>query len=320
MHARESFQHHSGDRVDLLVQNILDPTRRILSKWVLGRVGKKWTSGKTTTLEKTSRARPPHYGRPMRTNAPLRAPWEAVGSFDAPSWKHARTHESTVSWGSLRAQPPSKARTRHFIHPRQFGTFPKRLALPYSYEGVLSCYEEDVSSTRDGFSAWDKTDPETLLRRRVVDARGLYPPNRLAKQRRLSVYNWNPGPRRGKGAIEKHIAEKRHIITLQEAVEYHEHEFLTNQFNVIHYGGCAVLCNKDTLSDMKVSSTYLHDTRTGKQDRVKEGESGWVLQGFISRASFRRQPRNGQEFFSVMSLHINNNFAKKRGIGEEASP
>ena len=96
-----------------------------------------------------------------------------------------------------------------------------------------------------------KTDPETLVRRHIVDARGLYPafrerparrhdsslqecrlndkvPNRLTEQRRLSVYKWNPGLRRGnEAAIEKLIAVKWH--------------FLTNRFNLIHYGGCAVL-------------------------------------------------------------------------------
>ena len=179
-----------------------------------------------------------------------------------------------------------------------------------------------------------KADPETSLRRHVVD--GLHPafreapvrrhdpssqeyrfndemPNRLTEQRRLSVQNWNPGPRRGKGgAIERHIGGKWHIITLQEAVEYLEHGFLTNRFNVTHYGGCAVLFNKDTFfSDIVVSSIYLHDTRTCEEDKVKEGESGWCYK------VFRRQPRNGQKFFTVMSLHINSNYAKKRGIGKK---
>ena len=50
-------------------------------------------------------------------------------------------------------------------------------------------------------------------------------PNRLLEQTRLSILNWNPGPRRGKeGAIEKHIAEKWHIIALQEAIEYLQRE------------------------------------------------------------------------------------------------
>ena len=42
-----------------------------------------------------------------------------------------------------------------------------------------------------------------------------------------------------------------------------------------------------------------------------------MLQGVISRASFRRQPCNDPQFFTVMSLHINNNSAEKRGIGKK---
>ena len=144
-------------------------------------------------------------------------------------------------------------------------------------------------------------------------------PNRLTEQTRLTVYNWNPGPRRGKeGAIEKHTAGKWHIITLQQAIEYLEHDVLTNRFHVTHYGDCQVLFDQDTfVSDIKVSSNYLHDTRACEQDKIKEGESGEVLQGVVSRASFRRQPPGGQKFFTVMSLHINNNYAKKRGIGKK---
>ena len=48
-----------------------------------------------------------------------------------------------------------------------------------------------------------------------------------------------------------------------------------------------------------------------------EGETGWVIQGVISTASFRRQPRCGKSSFTVMSLHINDNYGKKRGIGKK---
>ena len=41
------------------------------------------------------------------------------------------------------------------------------------------------------------------------------------------------------------------------------------------------------------------------------------MQVVVSKAAFRRQPRNGQQTFSVMSLHINNNFAEKRGFGKK---
>ena len=66
-------------------------------------------------------------------------------------------------------------------------------------------------------------------------------------QKRLSIYNWNPGPRRGKeGAFEKQIAGKWHVITLQEAIVYVDHDILTNWFHETHYGECAILFNKDT--------------------------------------------------------------------------
>ena len=95
-------------------------------------------------------------------------------------------------------------------------------------------------------------------------------PNRLTEQKRLSVYNWNPGPRRGKeGAIEKQIAEKWSHVALQEAIECMDHEFLTTRFHVTHDGGCAILFNKDTfVPDIKVTSIYLHDLRHSQPDKV----------------------------------------------------
>ena len=79
-------------------------------------------------------------------------------------------------------------------------------------------------------------------------------PNRSTVQKRLSIYNWNPGPRRGReGAIVKQIARKWHIFTLQEAIEYVDQELLTNRFHVTHDKGCAVSFNKDTFfPDVKV--------------------------------------------------------------------
>ena len=102
-------------------------------------------------------------------------------------------------------------------------------------------------------------------------------------QKRLSVYNWNLGPRRGgKDAIEKQIAGKWHLITLQEASDYVEHEILHERFHVTHFAGCAVLFNKDTFyPDISVKSIYLHDTTRCVQDHIVEGEYGWVLRGVL---------------------------------------
>ena len=140
--------------------------------------------------------------------------------------------------------------------------FPERLRLPCSDEEILSGYEEDVPSIRDGFTTWVKADFNTVLERHAVDNRKALAeastrrhdtsyqeyhfdynvPNRSSVQKRLSIYNWNPGPPRGReGAIEKQIAGKWHVITLQEAIEYVDHGLLTNRFHVTHYGRCAVL-------------------------------------------------------------------------------
>ena len=82
-----------------------------------------------------------------------------------------------------------------------------------------------------------------------------------------------------------------------------------------HFAGCAVLFNKDTFyPNVGVKSIYLHNTRRILPDHFVECEHGWVLQGVVSRASFRRAASSGQTAFTVLSLHINNVFAKKRGI------
>ena len=87
--------------------------------------------------------------------------------------------------------------------------------------------------------------------------------------------------------------------TLQEAIEYPEHDFLTNRFHVTHYGGCASLV---------------------EQDRIKEGESVWVLQGVISKACFRRQPRSGQKHLHGNVCAHQQQLCQKAWNWEEASP
>ena len=109
---------------------------------------------------------------------------------------------------------------------------------------------------------------------------------------------------------EEQIAGKWHVIAPQEALEDLQHERLTHHF-YITFAGCAVMVNKDTFHS-DTAKSYLHDNN-GHQT-VREGQSGWVLQA-VSRASFRRLPRNGKSYFTMMSLHINAS-AKKRGIAK----
>ena len=48
-----------------------------------------------------------------------------------------------------------------------------------------------------------------------------------------------------------------------------------------------------------------------------EGDSGWFLQGVLSRASFRPQLLNDQKTLTVLSLHIDHVYAEKRGTGKK---
>ena len=56
-----------------------------------------------------------------------------------------------------------------------------------------------------------------------------------------------------------------HLIALQEAVEYLQHECLMNRSYITHFAGYAVLFNQDTFhSDVQVNSVDIHDTRPGE--------------------------------------------------------
>ena len=112
---------------------------------------------------------------------------------------------------------PVATRVRDAIHLVQFDIFPNRLTLPYPHDEIFSGYEEDALSIRDGYTGMGEGGSSFYLETQLG----------------LCKLGWNPGPRRGKeGAIEKHIAEKWHIIALQEAKEYLEHEYLTSHFYV----------------------------------------------------------------------------------------
>ena len=134
----------------------------------------------------------------------------------------------------------------------------ERLELPFSGDAILSGFEDLHLPSSDQFTMLGKMTSDEILTEHVVDIHRIAADFRDAferfqasssqasgvnklfssqspRQKRLSVYNWNPGPRRGtEGAIEKHIAEKWHLITLQEASDYVEHEILHERFHVIH--------------------------------------------------------------------------------------
>ena len=119
-------------------------------------------------------------------------------------------------------------------------------------------------------------------------------------QRRLSVYSWNLGLQRGtEDASENQIAEKWHIVTLQEASDYVDHAILHERFLCDSIRSlCGSLQQGHLVPNVDVKSIYFHDTRRVLHDHVVEGEHGWVLGSVVSRASFRRVAASGQTDFT----------------------
>ena len=172
-------------------------------------------------------------------------PWEPIGPQGTASF-----------WERTEAPLPPLRPRCNFIHPRQLSPFPERLKLPFSCEEILSGFEDIVSSGTDQFTAWVNTDPHATLVRHMVDVQkataefreaseriqdtpsqtnrfNKRKSNRSPVQKRLSIYNWNPVPRRGKeDAFEKQIAGSWHVVTLHEASEYADHDILTGRFRV----------------------------------------------------------------------------------------
>ena len=84
------------------------------------------------------------------------------------------------------------------------------------------------------------------------------------------------------------------------------HEDITRLFHVTHFRGCAALFNKHT-SEQDIEVKAIHNPTD------KANCSGWALEAVISNARFRRTPSNGKPY-TMMSLHCQNAFAKKRSI------
>ena len=282
--------------------------------------------------------------RPVEAPSASRSSWQASGERDTPTWRPSGPQGTASFWERAEAPLPHPKRWCNFIHPKQLSPFLNAWSCRSSEE-ILSGYEDIVSSGTDHFTTWVKTDPGATLVRHVVDVQKAvaefreasarrpdtssqaqrfdkHLPNRSPVQKRLSIYNWNPGRRRGKeDAFEKQIAGKWHVISLQEASEYVDHDILTHRFHVTPYGGCAILYNNDTFyPNIDVKSIYLHDTRRVLPDQVMEGDQGWVMQGVLSRASFRRPPLSGQKTFTVLSLQISNIYTKKTGYCKKTHP
>ena len=138
--------------------------------------------------------------------------------FDSLPCEPTRPQDKAYFWERIEAPlPPLRPRAQcNFIHPRQLSPFLERLELPFSNDEILCGYEEIVASGTDHFTAWVKMSHHEVLVQHMVDIHKATAEFREASERkpatsshtnsankhfatrsivqkRLSIYNWNPG-------------------------------------------------------------------------------------------------------------------------------
>ena len=138
-------------------------------------------------------------------------------------------------------------------------------------------------------------------------------------QRRLSDYNWKPGPRRGtEDAIGKQIAGGTGI-SLQEASDYVDHAILHERFYVTHFAGCRGSLQQGHFLLQRPASSPSTSTTPGESCTIRLSKA--ILAGFYKVLChvlpFGVLQPVAQTVFTVLSLHINNVYAKKRGIAKK---
>ena len=81
----------------------------------------------------------------------------------------------------------------------------------------------------------------------------------------------------------------------------------TQEFHIAHFHGCATLFSKNTFeSDLEVKSIFVPGNTTYCRELPSEA--------VITQAHFRRVPKDGKAPFTMISLHCDNEVAKRRSI------
>ena len=136
-------------------------------------------------------------------------------------WETAKPQDKACFCERIEAPvPPLRPRPKcDFTHPRQLSPFPERLVLPFSNKLSYPITKKLNSSGNDLFTSWPKLSDHEILVQHMVDIEKATAEFREASerkhatsshmnscskrfatrsivQRRLSIHNWNPGPRR----------------------------------------------------------------------------------------------------------------------------
>ena len=114
------------------------------------------------------------------------------------SWQpYSNSNTTRNSWVfrrhvvGLSDEPPTlKPVVPEIVHRIQYGIAPKRLLLPYSDTEILSYIDDDISSIRDGNTAWVVSDATSTREHHMACRSSAVPEFRKANERR------NPSPQR----------------------------------------------------------------------------------------------------------------------------
>ena len=254
-------------------------------------------------------------------------------AFSLP-WEPAKPHDKACFWERIEAPlPPLRPRPKcDFIHPRQLSPFPERLVLPFSTEVILSRYEEIDSSGNDLCTSWTKLSEHEILVEHMVDTEKATADFRETYDGRDTTSSHLKNSKKKTLSDPFDCAKEKGRCLRTTNCKKMANHYLAGIVRVcwprashesLPRDPLRRLCNSlqqwHLLPNIDVKSVYFHDTRRDLPAQVIEGENGWVLQGFLSRAIFRRPPVSGLKYFTVLSLQISNIYAKKKCIAKKLS-
>ena len=167
--------------------------RAYLEEWHLVDDGSKRDSGDLHTSPNTTESAKPlmsgssdvtfKQGKPWDTSSAPKSPWQAVGEFDAPTWKLSGTQGTSAFREKSEASLPHQKRVCNRIHPKQRSPLLERLKLPYP-DDIMSLCGRRLVHTRWFLLRGVKADVNTILERHAVDIRKALAEFREASARR----------------------------------------------------------------------------------------------------------------------------------------
>ena len=125
-------------------------------------------------------------------------------------------------------------------------------------------------------------------------------PSRLAS---VGTQDRNAAPR---AYLNKILRAHVKFVALQDSTGFMDADAIKNKFHIAYFRGCSTLCNKNTFEpDLETKSLFVPGNTI--LQRI-------ALEATITKAHFRRVPKDGITSFAVMLLHSHNDVAKRSAV------